>query len=613
MIVREKMSKVTTKDGYTVMNLLDYLMQGGKEPDEIERLGEGDLEFINGRNDCADFRIAYLMRIYLTYKDILPLDFSKEVTDTFSRFPYDDVGGHGMCTWTENHRLYINGTEYLVAQCEIEFADKVPIKTHLSHAGYKLSTQLSHIEQFGLSEWGSNNYYPETMAALTNIIQFVKNPVIVTAAKNAMDKLLYDICRRTSYNGGYMFNPACARAYVDNKLGARVGNYLEFQLGMITGERFKWLKEKEGCFQALLDSKDAGGKPVYEPPKVCARILNEIKENGRLSEREKEVFVKSGLNIKDYKKEGFYTKSVDLLTSVQFAFSEGAISDYRLICKNVEYLSNTGYINCDMLKGLEKLDKKILYKTGLLKLIKYFVPTVFDAAATEEGRVYTYNSGKYSVSAAFDYHVGKASFQQNPLSINLSHDISLFVTSPYRTMEKSTSPDYWVGDRVTPRAVAYKNVAIAMFENKPAKNRELEMTHLFFPTGLFDEIDLSRLSEGVLLAQSGGVNVAVWTNPGVEFRSIGESLEKDKSILGGWKIEEGMYDKEYDLVNRACGMHYYVFEVSDTESFERFKERVGGTGVGLTDNQVRYSSKDHELLLNYKGKFMVDRKEFIPG
>lgn len=613
MIARDEMSKVITKEGYTVMNLLDYLMQGGKDPEEIKRVAADDIEFIHTRQDCADFKIAYMMRAFILYKDVFSADFKRTLIEEISSFPYDDCGGHGMCTWTENHRLYINGTEYLAAQEGIEFADGVPIKNHLSHAAYKLSTQLSHIEKYGFAEWGSNNYYPETMGALSNIVQFTKNKVIASAAKDALDKILYDICRRTSYNGGFMFNPACARAYVDNKISAKIGNYLEYQLGMITGERFINLKEKEACFQGLLDSTDAGGRHIYTPPKACVRILNDIKNHKELKQIDKEVFLREGLNIKEYKKEGFYTKHVDLETSARMAFTEGAISDYRLICKNIEYLSKTGYIKGDMLKELAIINKPILYKTGLLKLIKFFVPNVFDAAATEEGRVYTYNTGKYNLSAAFDYHVGKASFQQNSLSVNLSHDISLFVTSPYRVPEKSASPDYWTGNRVNPRAVAYRNVAMAMFENKKSKNKELEMTHLFFPTELFDELDLSRLSEGVLLAHTSGVNVAVYTNPGVEFRNIGESLERDKSILAGKKVKEGTYKKEYDLINRAKDGHYYVFETDDSLSFEEFKARVGGTGVTYEKGRIEYSNKEHEFKLSYKGRFMVDKKEFIPG
>lgn len=591
MRIREKMQVHFPEENITALNLLDYLAQGGDNPESIRSLARDILDYVQKRNDCADFRLAYLIRVLYLFEDRLPKDVYEEIIKTVSDFPYDDCGGHGMCTWTENHRLYIDGSEYLAAQKSVKFADDNSSAKHKARAARKLKTGMSHIERYGLAEWGSNNYYSETIAALANIIQFAKDDPVRNQAVRVLNMLLLDVCSQTSYNGGYVYNPATARAYVDNKAGAAVGNYLDYQIRMIVGERFSCLKEKEQCFQQLLDAEPC----VYEVPATCRQMLEEVR-NGfgqsgsgwnqeaatelscghvKVSMQDGVRVIESlqGLNISDYHREGLYTRKSKLSDSVRYAMTAGAISDYRLICKNMQYMCGTGLVSNSMLGSLSKLAHPLLYRTGLLGLIKRFVPVIWDAAAQEQGDVVTYNYGRYSFSAAFHYHIGKPLFQQNTLAINLSHDISLFVTCPYRKSDSTGSPDYWTGSAIAPRALVYGNVAECIFDMRKAR-KGLEFTHLFFPTGLFDEVDVSLASKGILFGRTGGVNILVRTNPGGHFRPIGESLEKDKSLVAPGKVAEGIYVKEYDFINTAAEIQFYNFEADDELSFEEFKKRM---------------------------------------
>lgn len=607
MKIREKMIVHIDADGIDAMNLLDYLAQGGSDAAAIRRLARENLDYIHDRNDCADFRLAYFVRAVYMFADRLPKDVSSEIIYEMSQFPYDDCAGHGMCTWTENHRLYIDGSEYLAALKNVEFADGRSADEHKKNAAGKLAAGLAAIERFGLAEWGSNNYYSETIAALSNVVQFVDDAAIRDRAANVLDMVLFDVCSQTTYNGGYVYNPATARAYVDNKAGAAVGNYLEFQIRMIMGERFGCLKEKEQCFQMLLDA----GPKVYEVPACCREMLEDVRrgfeprpleEDGPEDDDETDdrelpstsighvkvvrqegvrvIDSVQGLDIKDYKKNGLFTKNSDLAESVRYAMTAGAISDYRLICKNMEYLCDTGLVHNSMLGALSKLARPVLYRTGLLKAVKRLVPVIWDSSAQEQGEVVTYNFGKYSFSAATDYHVGRPLFQQNTLAINLSHDISLFVTCPYRQSDRTGSPDYWTGSAISPTILLYTDIAECIFDmNKAPKG--LGYTHLFFPTGLFDEVDISRAGEGLLFGRTGGVNIFVETNPGGYFRPIEESIEKDKSFTAPGKVAEGIYTKEYDFINLDKGFNNYYFEADAELGFEEFRakmlaERQGG-------------------------------------
>lgn len=588
MRIREKMITHVDADGIDAMNLLDYLAQGGRNDDAIRRFAGENLDYIRQRRDCSDFRLAYLVRILCQFRDMLPGDVYEEIVSETARYPYDDCAGHGMCTWTENHRLYIDGSEYLAAQLDIGFEDGKGSGFHRENAFRKLTAGLENIEKYGLAEWGSNNYYSETIAALANIIQFADDEKLHEHAARVLDMLLTDVCAQTTYNGGYVYNPATARAYVDNKAGARVGNYLEFQIRMIAGERFTCLKEKEMCFQLLLEAQ-----PVkYEPPKHCRQLLEEVRkglkslQTGNESEelaiggitvtcKEGVRVIEShqGLNICDYRREGLYTRGSDLSESVRYAMTAGAVSDYRLICKNMDYLCRTGLVHNRMLGALSKLASPLLYKTGLLKVIKRLVPVIWDAAAQERGDVTTRNFGSYSFSAAEDYHVNKPLFQQNVLAINLSHEISLFANCPYREPEHTGSPDYWTGSAVAPTVLMYGNVAECIFDMRHAR-KGMKYTHLFFPTGLFDEVDIDRAEEGMLFGRTGGVNIFVETNPGGYFRPISESLDRDKSFVAPGKVAEGIYTKEYDFINPAENFSSYYFEADDESDFEEFKARM---------------------------------------
>lgn len=578
-----------TVSGLMAYNLLEYLTQGGTDERVMRRLASDDLKFIREREDCADFRVAFYVRILYEFDEVIPDDLYDDIKDALLNFPYDDCGGHGMCTWTENHRLYNDGSEYLmgVKFREDVFGDGKNGLRHMLNGCLKLNEWISHVKLYGFCEWESNNYYPETIAALSNILQLTTDEELRADAADIMDRILCDILSQTVCNGGYMFSPACARAYVDNKISAKDGNYLDKYIRMLLGEEILDLKEKEACFALLLRAKRPDGTPVYVPsPDRVGREL--------LLQPDRETVTTQGVDIKDYKEMGLASYAFD---NVKYALMSGAISDYRVIENSMMYFCETGLIDNTMLKPLKPFAKPILYRTGLLSFIKRFVQVPWDGSAMESGTVYTYTDLKYSVSVACDYRVGKPLFQQNSLSVALSHDISLFTNAPSKPSDKTGSPDYWIGSAVAPLAAACKNVALEIYDTRRIKKTG---THLFFPTGLFDELDLEHLDAGVLMGRTSGVNVAVFTNPGVHFRPIAESMEHDASLCQDRKVARETYDREYDLINISEGYHYYVFEADRSLTFEDFRAQMLKNGVALAKNTLTYRNAAHTYELTYQ-------------
>lgn len=583
-------------------NLLEYLMLGGREMSVIRELADHYLDRVNSRVDCADFTAAYMIRILFCFENEIGEELTSEFEKALLAFPYSDCGGHSMCTWTENHRLYTAGTEHLLAQRlqDTVFGDGGSSFEHYVHSSGIILEWCESVEKYGFSEWGSNNYYSETMAAIANILQFSTDYDIHDAAKRAMELLLTDIFSRTHYNEGYIFNPACARAYADNRTSSMLGNYVGEQIKALLGEKLTRFKEKEGCVFALMQSRSRQGEPAFTVPDKLLRYLRE---------QEKENAVVQGVDIASYRSEGLDEYSGE---NLRYAFAAGAISDYRLICRSMRYLRETGMIENGMLAKMKPFGNPLLWRTGLLRLIKRFVPVVWDASAMEQGRVYTYTRPGYSLSAAFNYHVGQASFQQNSFAVNISQKISLFANSPFKAASRTGSPGYWTGSGTSPQAAAYRNVLMSIFDPKHARFGE-KRTHLFFPTGLFDRADLCGLDEGILLARTGNVNICIRTNPGVYFISAGESLANDRALYQDMKIPEKFYNMEYDLMNEAKGYHWYVFEVDDTLGFDDFRQKMLSRKFIFDEkNAAAQYFAEHAYRLSFRGEFSIDGKAFEP-
>ncbi len=232
-------------NGMRASNLLEFLAQGGTDEGSIRALAAPLLDYVLSRKDCADFRAAYLVRILYSFRERIPWDLCDEIAAALLGFPYEDCGGHSMCTWTENHRLYTAGTEYLLAQHfpEAAFGDGRSRACHLRHAVEALQADLSELLRYGFSEWGSNNYYSETMAALANLVQFAEDEVIREPARKALLMMVYEILSQSFCVGGYVFNPACARAYADNRTSSDIGSYVEPQTMALRGETVRCFKE----------------------------------------------------------------------------------------------------------------------------------------------------------------------------------------------------------------------------------------------------------------------------------------------------------------------------------------------------------------------------------
>ncbi|MCQ2795034.1 MAG: hypothetical protein MJ214_02330 [Bacilli bacterium] len=539
--------------------LLEYLSNGGKDKTKIKKMCHHGLSLINQCYDCSDFRIEIFTRILYSYKNVIGREVENLITKTLFRFPFEDQSCHAMCTWTENHQLIIYVSEYLLGNMypNKKFHDDVLGRDLAKGAYTRLNEWCECVYRFGFSEFGSCNYYPETLGALGNIIEFAKDKKLVEKCKIVLDLLVYDIF--STMTPDLTYNKATARAYVDNKINNY--NYSKPHISALLDKTIKVNHEREACFYLMIKANK------YKTPKVFLDIFKA---------KEKELKESNGLNASEYKKNG-------LLTNKD---------------ANARYIMTTGTTESF------KRYKNVIKYLGKIKMLDH--PTMANnnrPLSYGRGNVYTYVKNNYSVSSLTRYQINEPCFQQVTHIINLD-GLGVFTTAPATSMDKTGSPSYWVGSKKNPDCIQHKNILVAYYD-RPS------LTHIFFPIEKFDEVNLNNLKDGLIFARYHNINLFIRTNEKLKF----VDSKKDKAMNEDEKMPNFKL-KKYDLVNSNQGDHYYIFEIDDRQPFNEFinnikknlpcidKKHIIYKGLEYSFNKSSYFN--HELIQTSYPRFASD-------
>jgi len=551
--------------------LLEYLFNGGKDKNKIDEMLNQGLSLVDHLFDCSDFRIEIFTRILCSYKQVIGIKNENRIVDVLTRFPFDDDSCHSMCTWTENHQLILDVSKYLLGNLypTKKFYNGILGKDLASKAYIQLNDWIDFIFNFGFSEFGSCNYYPETLAALGNVIEFANDKVLVEKFKIVLDLMCFDIF--SSATPDLTYNKATARAYFDNK--TNYYNYLKPHILGLLGNKVKVNHEREACFFLMLLAKDKDGNSIYKLPKVFLDIFNS---------KEKLLKESNGLNHNEYRENGLLKYSEK---NARYILTSGTSTNCAITKIVTKYIDDKKMWNHSMLSGIKRYRKLIEYCPHFYTLVKTLQPTSFANIAYARGNTYTYIKDNYSVSSLTRYQINRPSFQQVSHMINLD-GLSVFTTSPATSMDSKGSPSYWIGSKVNPDCIQQKNILIVYYKNP-------KFTHIFFPIEKFDMVDYSHFEEGYLFARYHKINLVIKTNSKLIIAdSTNDAAVKEEEKITDFKL------KLYDLINKNKKDHYYIFEVNDTLSFKDFIDDV-------LSNKPIIKSKH----INYKGLSYVYNKE----
>lgn len=533
-------------------------------------------DFVDARYDKADFTISVLIRIMYDYEDQLPEDIRGRMEETFLDFKYwmDQPGEDSMCYWSENHQILFASSEYLVGQLYPDttfYNDGRLGSEHMDEAASRINIWLEQRFLYGFSEWYSNVYYKEDLLALSQLLDFASDELMVEQAKMITDLLLIDVATQ-SYEGVFI---------------STSGRLYEVQKKSGHGNRLNRVAEYLWGFD--LESKDkAGGLDLsfiytknYDVPQVITEIA--------LDKSERIIKASNGLDVSELKDKGLIGHDDE---QIMMQWGMEAFTNEEIIHNSMSYINDNGLLSNEFLHDFKLMNIDILKNGFALPIISRVLNLPTNGVALQRANTYTYKTKDYMLATAQSYQPGENGDQHHIFSATLNNDISVFTTHPAVPLEDkgalSGSPNYWVGSGRLPHSVQHENINLTMYV-LPDKKSLMEdvlvhYTHAYFPSELMDEVK----HEGhYIFGKTGDTYIAI----------IG------KNAL---TYEEGDMD---DLIQDGQ-VTYWITELSSTdeESFEAFVERIKSNEVTFDekDNELVYISNDITIALEYGEGFSVN-------
>ena len=188
---------------FSVFHVLARYALGQPDPQDHARL-MADLDAVEQRVDCSDFLIMGILRLMQKYP--LAEDLRLRIREVLLGFRYwmDEQGKDGMCFWSENHALMFHGAQLVAGALypDDRFTRSGRIGREQSATGAKRCREwLADVLENGLEEFGSATYFPLTMVALLNLVDFGPEDIAQKATR-CIDQLFKQLCM-------HIFDDAC--------------------------------------------------------------------------------------------------------------------------------------------------------------------------------------------------------------------------------------------------------------------------------------------------------------------------------------------------------------------------------------------------------------------
>jgi hypothetical protein len=453
-----------------------------------EDLFTSALSKINNREDTADFRMASLLRMMYLDNNTGVLDptFKLGLKDAILNFKYwfTEPGPSDMIMWTENHMILFRSCELLAGQLYTNETFPNSGMTgieHVQHALPKINQWIEWRSRFGFSEWHSDIYYEEDLAALLNIVEFAQDNATATKAAMLVDLFAFDFANQY-FNGTYATTNGRTE---DNK---KVGTSLTDPPSRASFAETAWILLGLGHHNPNAgDSMSAVALSTsnkYTPPPILEIIANETLNYYESKDR-------NGINIADGPDYGFgYESENDMMFwwPMSAVFSSETIEP-SLNLTEYYHLGYDTVFNDKMLVDLLKVAAD-LYGMSLPEVCA-FIKEATQGVVLEEADTYTYRTPYYQLSGVQDHQKGMAGYQEHIWQASLDEYAYIF-TNSYGGFRMQ---DYVGGFK--PRATLYKNLGIIQYD-RLSQPLLMELVYLilgfdpyiqtYFPRWAFDEV-----------------------------------------------------------------------------------------------------------------------------
>jgi len=535
---------------------------------EVAKLEAGDheidnavldyaMEFVDERNDCADFVVGGLLRLYYKFAgtDQLTEEQEEDIKQTLLDFKYwldePNPTDAAMELYTENHQIMARSSEYLAGQL---FPDEIFTNVdedgqwRMERAKDAITEWIEWRAQVGFAEWNSIPYYPINLGALLNLIDFADDEELVKKATMMVDLILFDIVV-DSYYGQY-----------GTTHGRISGHHVKSASGdtLVTSQAILW---GLGRFQtnSNMGAVSLATTENYDPPPVLDEIAHHHPE-------ELKNFERHSINVseEDAEKYGVDFESTE---SAKVWLAMGAFLEPPLLDLSYQVANEWDLWH---IAGEEPLLKELAQLGYRLNLLEWGVKNLgvdYTGAKLSEVNKVTYSTPDYMLSTAQDYRPGEKGYQQHIWQATLSPYAVTFVTNPGSLREdNSHRPSYWAGNSRLPRNAQHRNLLISLYDIDEHKGllepRHFSFTHAYFPRWAFDEVTEVGVEEGGgwIFGKKDEGYMALYSHLPYEWQEEGPDADQEVIALGnqnvwicfmGNKEEDGSFEEFVEEVSDA--------------------------------------------------------------
>lgn len=526
--------------------------------------------FVDARLDCADFRALTACKLALDHRDQLSAATLASIAASLRGFKYwlDEPGTDSVCYWSENHLLIFATAEYLAGGLwpdEVFSNAGITGAEHRDKGRRRLTRWLTDRQRFGFSEWLSNTYYEEDIAALALLLDHAE-PALARSATKVLDQLMFELAGHSS---GGVLGASSGRSYEQQKkfpATAQVAGIIAhaFGIGPAVGH-FDW----RGLSALFYTSS-------YRPPREAVELAS--------SDRTWTIATSYGVDLTDLK-QGLADRSEDEFA--EFAWAMEAFVNPQTVRATSRLMTKNRLYENSFLSPLRAL--KRVPRVLLPALIRIANPVAL-GMALQRADVITWRSGFGTLSSAQRYHPGEFGDQQQIWQATLG-EVGVFTTHPAGEARsgstRNATPNSWVGNAIFPDVAQHENLLVARYDTRGRRglneSPRCRLSHLYWPTGRFEE------------SLAGRTWVAARVNGGL----IG--------IRAASELRQGQEDDELVQDGAVTGWAVRLQPADGSpDELTRFSEKLANSALFVDGSGLRWFSVWGALELVAGGLFTVN-------